>query len=120
MTPAELRALCLSHNAAVEDFPFPSNPGLSAFKVLGKVFAISALAEEPLKVSLTCDPELAVGLRAAHPAIAPGRYLDKRHWNTATLDGSLPDDMVADLIEDSYALVVATLPRAHRLRLGRP
>ncbi|RKN40419.1 MmcQ/YjbR family DNA-binding protein [Streptomyces hoynatensis] len=120
MTPSELRALCLGHNAAVEDFPFPRNPGLSAFKVLGKIFAFSALDDSPLKVSLKCDPDLAPGLRAAYPAIAPGWHLNKRHWNTVTLDGSLPDPMVADLIEDSYALVVATLPRAERLRLDRP
>jgi predicted DNA-binding protein (MmcQ/YjbR family) len=119
MTPDELRACCLELNAANEEFPFPRNPGLSAFKVKGKIFAFSALDETPLKVSLKCEPELAVQLRGAHPAIAPGWHLNKRHWNTVTLDGSLPDRMVRDMIEDSYDLVVAGLPRAERLRLDR-
>jgi predicted DNA-binding protein (MmcQ/YjbR family) len=119
VTPDELRAFCLDLNAAHEEFPFPRNPELSAFKVKGKIFAFSALDETPLKVSLKCEPELAVQLRGAHAAIAPGWHLNKRHWNTVTLDGSLPDGMVRDMIEDSYDLVVATLPRAERLRLDR-
>lgn len=119
MTPDELRERCLQLNGAVEDFPFPRNPGLSTFKVHGRIFAFSSLDAEPLRVSLKCEPELAVRLRAAHPAIAPGYHLHKRHWNTVALDGSLPDGMVGDLIEDSYDLVVAGLPRRERLRLDR-
>ncbi|MFG2297042.1 MmcQ/YjbR family DNA-binding protein [Streptomyces sp. NPDC048603] len=118
MTPAELRAFCLGLNAAAEEFPF--NPETSVFKVLGKMFALSQLDGEPLKVSLKCDPEEAVRLRAEHEAVAPGWHLNKRHWNTVTVDGSLPDRMVRELIEDSYDLVVAGLPRAERLRLDRP
>ncbi len=65
-------------------------------------------------MSLKCDPDLAVQLRAGYPAIAPGYHLNKRHWNTVTVDGSLPDQMVTDLVSDSYDLVVAALPRARR------
>ncbi len=119
MTPEELRNCCLDMNGAYEDTPFPGNPGLVTCKVEGKVFAFVPQDAEPPTVSLKCDPELAVQLRAAHPAIAPGWHLDKRHWNTVTLDGSLPDGMVRELIEDSYDLVVAGLPRAVRLRLDR-
>ncbi|MCT2590371.1 MmcQ/YjbR family DNA-binding protein [Streptomyces sp. N2-109] len=114
MTPDELRTACLALNGAVEEFPFPGNPELSTFKVAGKIFAFSALDGEPLQVSLKCEPALAVQLRAAHPAITPGYHLNKRHWNTVTLDGSLPEAMVRDLIEDSWDLVVAGLPRATR------
>ena len=120
MTPDELRTYCLGFNGAGEDRPFPGNPGLSAFRVGGKIFAFCALDETPLQVSLKCEPELAVQLRAAHAAVVPGYHLDKRHWNTVTLDGSLPGQMVEDMIEDSYDLVVAGLPRAERLRLDRP
>ncbi|MFD8591907.1 MmcQ/YjbR family DNA-binding protein [Streptomyces sp. NPDC059637] len=119
MTPEELRNCCLDMNGAYEDTPFPGNPGLVTCKVEGKVFAFVPQDAEPPTVSLKCDPELAVQLRAAHPAIAPGWHLDKRHWNTVTLDGSLPERMVRELIEDSYDLVVAGLPRAVRLRLDR-
>jgi predicted DNA-binding protein (MmcQ/YjbR family) len=119
MTPQELRSFCLSFNAAEEDFPF--NPQTSVFKVLGKVFALTGLDGRPLKVSLKCDPEDAVRLRADHPGlIVPGWHLNKRHWNTVTVDGELPDPLVRELVEDSYDLVVAGLPRADRLRLDRP
>ncbi|MFF4847384.1 MmcQ/YjbR family DNA-binding protein [Streptomyces sp. NPDC001194] len=116
MTPAELRAFCLGFNAAVEEFPF--TPETSVFKVLGKVFALSALDADPLKVNLKCEPELAVRLRAEHEAIVPGWHMNKRHWNTVTV-GGLPDTLVRELVEDSYDLVVAGLPRAERLRLDR-
>ncbi|MEU3192976.1 MmcQ/YjbR family DNA-binding protein [Streptomyces sp. NPDC006992] len=119
MTPDELRACCLEQNGAWEDHPFPANPGLSTFKVGAKIFAFSGLDEDPLRVSLKCDPESAVRLRASTPAVRPGVHLNKRHWNTVELDGSLPDRAVREMIEDSYDLVVAGLPRWERLRLGR-
>ncbi|TXS40231.1 MmcQ/YjbR family DNA-binding protein [Streptomyces sp. uw30] len=119
MTPQELRTFCLSFNAAVEDFPF--RPETSVFKVGGKLFALSYLDAEPLKVNLKCDPEDAVRLREEYPGlIVPGWHMNKRHWNTVTADGELPDRLVRELVEDSYDLVVAGLPRADRLRLDRP
>ncbi|MFD3559971.1 MmcQ/YjbR family DNA-binding protein [Streptomyces sp. NPDC058686] len=117
MTPQELRALCLSFNAAVEEFPF--NPDTSVFKVLGKLFALTNLDARPLTVNLKCDPEDAVRLRADHEAIVPGWHMNKRHWNTVTV-AELPPRMVRELVEDSYDLVVAGLPRAERLKLDRP
>ena len=119
MTPDELRTYCLGLNGAAEERPFPRNPGLSGFKVSGKIFAFCALDDAPLRVSLKCEPELAVQLREGNAAISPGYHLNKRHWNTVTLDGTLPDSMVRDLIEDSYDLVVAGLPRSQRLLLDR-
>ncbi|GGL68943.1 DNA-binding protein [Streptomyces fumigatiscleroticus] len=119
MSPQELRELCLSFNAAVEDFPF--NPETSVFKVLGKLFALTDLDGRPLTVNLKCDPEEAVRLRGEHPGlIVPGYHMNKRHWNTVTVDAGLPDRLVRELVEDSYDLVVAGLPRADRLRLDRP
>ena len=119
MTPLELRALCLSFGAVVEDFPF--GPETSVFKVLGKLFALTALDARPLKVNLKCDPDDAVRLRAQRPRlIVPGWHMNKRHWNTVTVDGPLPARLVRELVEDSYDLVVAGLPRADRLRLDRP
>lgn len=114
MIPQELRRACLALAGAVEEFPFPRYPERSVFKVAGKVFAISSLGDEPLRVSLKCDPDLAERLRADHPAVEAGYRLNKRHWNTVLLDGSLPDRLVLDMIEDSYDLVVAALPRAER------
>jgi predicted DNA-binding protein (MmcQ/YjbR family) len=116
MDAVDLRAWCLQQPGAIEDFPF--GPEHSVFKVAGKMFALSALERTPLEVSVKCEPELAVGLRDSHPAIRPGYHLNKRHWNTLTLDGSLPDRFVRELIEDSYALVVSALPKRTREQLG--
>ncbi|MGW8744631.1 MmcQ/YjbR family DNA-binding protein [Streptomyces sp. NPDC055794] len=119
MSPEELRDFCLSFNASVEDFPF--NPETSVFKVLGKMFALSSLDGRPLTVNLKCDPDEAVRLRGEYPGlVVPGWHMNKRHWNTVTADGGLPDRVVRELVEDSYDLVVAGLPRADRLRLDRP
>jgi len=108
----KLQALCLALPGASEEFPFGDE--VSVFKVGGKIFAACGLDEEPLRLSIKCDPDLAVQLRANHPAIVPGYHLNKRHWNTVTLDGSLPDQSVTDMLADSYDLVVASLPKARR------
>ena len=115
-SPDTLRSWCLEPLGAVEEFPF--GPQTSVFKVEGKMFALSELGSDPLEVSLKCEPELADQLRDGYPAIRPGYHLNKRHWNTVTLDGSLPDEMVLEMIEDSYDLVVAGLSRAKRDGLG--
>jgi predicted DNA-binding protein (MmcQ/YjbR family) len=82
------------------------------------MFALSSLEAKPLSVSVKCEPELAHQLRASYPAVRPGYHLNKRHWNTITLDGSLPDRLVLDMLEDSYDLVVEGLPRARREALA--
>jgi predicted DNA-binding protein (MmcQ/YjbR family) len=107
-----LRERCLALPGASEEFPFGDE--VSVFKVGGKMFALSHLDGEPLQLSVKCDPELAVQLRSAYAAITPGYHLNKRHWNTITLDGSVPEEMVTDLLGDSYDLVVASLPKARR------
>jgi predicted DNA-binding protein (MmcQ/YjbR family) len=121
VTPEQLRSFCLSFNAAVEEFPFPRVPEVSVYKVRGKMFALTTLDARPLTVNLKCDPDQAIRLRAEHPGlIVPGWHMNKRHWNTVTVDAELPDRLARELIEDSYDLVVAGLPRAERLRLDRP
>jgi predicted DNA-binding protein (MmcQ/YjbR family) len=112
----KLRALCLSFPGTSETFPF--GPETSVFKVADRIFSISRLDQDPLRVSLKCEPTLAEQLRDAHAAVTPGYHLNKRHWNTVIVDGSLPDQMVEDMIEDSYDLVVSRLPRARREVLG--
>ena len=116
MTPTELRDHCLSFAGAEETFPF--GPRTSVFKIAGKMFALSQLGADSLRVSLKCEPELAEALRAAYAAVIPGYHLNKRHWNTVIIDGSLPDKTVRDMIEDSYDLVVSKLPPARRGALG--
>src|SRR3954453_19129934 len=115
MDAAELRRWCLAQPGAIEDFPF--GPEHSVFKVGGKMFALSALDREPLEVSVKGEPELAEHLRHTPAAIRPGYPLNKRHWNTITVDGTLPDDLLRDLVEDSYDLVVSGLPKRAREQL---
>ena len=116
MDAAELRRWCLAQSGAVEDFPF--GPEHSVFKVGGKMFALSTLERTPLAVSAKCEPELALQLRDTYTAIRPGYHLNKRHWNTITLYGSLSDQLVRELIADSYDLVVSALPKRAREELG--
>jgi predicted DNA-binding protein (MmcQ/YjbR family) len=111
----ELRDLCLTFPGSEETFPFGFET--SVFKVAGRMFALSRGQAEPLQVSLKCEPLLAEQLRGSHGAIAPGYHLNKRHWNTVTLDGSLPDRMIAEMIEDSYDLVVSRLPKTRQRAL---
>ena len=115
MTAAKLRSCCLDKKGAVEEFPF--GPDVSVFKVRGKVFALSHLGARPLSVSLKCDPDVAETLRRNYRAVRPGYHLNKRHWNTITIDGSLPSSQIVALIDDSYDLVVAGLPAAVRTAL---
>ena len=103
MDAAELRTCCLALSGAEETFPF--NAETSVFKVGGKMFALSQLGSEELRVSVKCEPELGEGLREVHEAIAPGYHLNKRHWITVTIGGDVSDDMVRELIEDSHDLV---------------
>jgi predicted DNA-binding protein (MmcQ/YjbR family) len=111
-----LRDLCLTFRGSEETFPFGFET--SVFKVAGKMFALSRLEGDPLSVSLKCEPQLAEQLRAAHPCITAGYHLNKRHWNSVLLDGFLPDEMIADMLEDSYDLVVSCLSRARQRGLG--
>jgi predicted DNA-binding protein (MmcQ/YjbR family) len=105
VTAEELRGRCLEFAGAEEAFPF--GPETSVFKVGGKMFALSRLGEEELRVSLKCEPQVAEALREEHAAVIPGYHLNKKHWNTVILDGSLSDGAVREMIEDSYDLVTA-------------
>lgn len=116
MDATQLREHCLTFPGSTETFPFGGET--SVFKVAGKMFALSRLAREPLEISLKCEPPLAEQLREAHPAVRPGYHLNKRHWNTVAVDGSLDDQLLKDMIEDSYDLVVSRLPMSRRRALG--
>jgi predicted DNA-binding protein (MmcQ/YjbR family) len=100
---SELRDWCLAMPGAVEEFPFA--PETSVFKIAGKIFALSRLGAAPLKVSLKCEPLLGESLRASYRAIIPGYHLNKKHWLTITVGEDAGDQMVLDLIQDSYDLV---------------
>ena len=110
-----LRSYCLAKPATSEDMPFGDD--VLVFRVKNKMFALTNLNELPTSVNLKCDPERAIELREAHAAVQPGYHMNKQHWNTVVLDGSLDARLVRELIDHSYALVVAGLPKRDRIGL---
>jgi predicted DNA-binding protein (MmcQ/YjbR family) len=93
----------LDKPGAYEDFPF--GPSAMVFKAGNKMFALIRVKETPLRINLKCDPELARHLRAAYNAVQPGYHMNKKHWNTITIDGSIPDEDILCMVDDSYDLV---------------
>lgn len=105
----------LAKKGATEETPF--GPDALVYKVMGKMFALVAWEEEPLAISLKCEPGQALFLRDLYPAVRPGYHMNKKHWNTVTLDGTIPEDEVRGMIDDSYELVVKSLTRAMKEEL---
>lgn len=110
-----VRAALLAKLGAEESFPFDTVTLVA--KVGGKMFALLGTTGSPPQLSLKVDPGFGDVLRATYPAIQPGYHLNKRHWVTLTLDGSLEPALVGELIDESYRLVVKGLPRAVRAQL---
>jgi len=112
MNQEELRAYVVSKHGAEGGYPF--GPGAFVVKVSGKVFALLSEGEDPGTISLKVDPDEGELLRAQYPTIIPGYHLNKRHWITATVDDRIPADLLTDLVDDSYDLVVKSLTKAKR------
>ena len=104
-----LREYLLNKRGACEDFPF--GPTVIVFKVMEKMFALIPLDQKPLRINLKCDPELALHLRAKYNAVQPGYHMNKKHWNTIILDGSIPNDELSTMIDNSYNLVIKGLKK---------
>ena len=111
LTRNQLRDHCLSQTATREDFPF--GPDVAVLKVMDKMFALLPI-NPPLTISLKCDPVLAKMQRDTYPAVQPGYHLNKRHWNTVTIDGTIPDDEILEMIVHSYDLVVKKMKKSDR------
>ncbi|SMO63787.1 MmcQ/YjbR family DNA-binding protein [Gracilimonas mengyeensis] len=105
---------CMDFPGAKEDFPFDENT--LVFKVMGKMFALADV-DEFESINLKCDPVRALELRAAYEEVQPGYHMNKKHWNTVSMQGNLPDDLIKELIKHSYELVVAKLPKKEREKL---
>lgn len=112
MNIQEFRAYCFTKPACTEDFPFDENS--LCLRVGGKIFCIASIDAIPLKVNLKCDPEKAIELREKFDAIIPGFHMNKKHWNTVILDGSLDLDLIKSLIDESYDLIFASLKKSER------
>ena len=111
MNIESVRQYCLQLKGAEESLPF--GPDNLVYKVGGKIFAISGLDEEECSVNLKCDPERASELRELHPEhIYPGYHMNKKHWNTVIINGSIPDNEVQRMIDNSYSLIVKKLGKS--------
>lgn len=113
MNVENIREYCLDKLEVTESFPF--NDTALVFKVCDKMFALLSL-DEPLSISLKCDPEKAIDLREHHSSVIPGYHFNKKHWNTIYIDGLLEDDLIREWIDHSYELVVNKLPKKDRIR----
>lgn len=111
MNIEEFREYCLQKPGVEESFPFGEST--LVFKVLGKMFALTGL-DGDFSMNLKCDPEKAIELRAKHPSVQPGYHMNKKHWNTVYVDGSVDDELLYSWVDHSYALVVGSLPKAKR------
>jgi predicted DNA-binding protein (MmcQ/YjbR family) len=116
MNHDELRAYCLRKPGSSADFPFDETT--LTLRVMGKIFALTDIASQPVAVNLKCDPDWAIILRQTYDAVQPGYHMNKRHWNTVTLDGSIPIDEVNEMIDHSYRLVAKGLKKADREQLA--
>ena len=111
-----LRDYCLSKKAVTESFPFDETT--LVFKVANKMFALSGLDNIPFKVNLKCDPERAIALREAYECIQPGHHMNKQLWNTVSPTEGLTASFFTELIDHSYDLIVASLPKKTRVEFG--
>lgn len=110
-----LKANLLAYPETEETYPF--GPEAMVIKVSGKMFALVSLTDDPMWINLKCDPNDALALRDQYPAVQPGYHMNKRHWNTVTIDGTIPDAEVWQMIDHSFRLVVKGLKKADRDRV---
>lgn len=115
MNIEQIREHCLKKKGVTEEFPF--NEDTLVFKVAGKIFLLASLETIPLQINLKCDPEKAIELREEYDSVQPGYHMNKKHWNTIIIDGTIPINKIFDWIDDSYLLVVAGLNKNERKML---
>ena len=109
MNLEEFREYCLQKPGATEGTPFGEDT--LVFKVAGKMFALASLDEVQPQVNLKCDPERALDLRDRYEEVQPGYHMNKKHWNTVALTGAIPAAELRGMIDHSYDLVAARLPK---------
>lgn len=113
----DIRLHCLQKPGVTEDFPF--GPETLVFRVMGKLFLLTNLENTPAAINLKCEPELALELREQYACVKPGYHMNKKHWNTVTLDGTVQSAKIFEWIDTSYKLVAQGLSKALRDQLSR-
>jgi len=108
MTLSYLRDYCLAKPGTTEDTPF--DEVTLCFRVGGKIFAITSLDIFDF-INLKCDPEKAIELREKHEGITPGYHMNKKNWNSVSVEGNVPDPLILELVDHSYDLILKSLPK---------
>ena len=115
MNGEQARSYFLSLPEALEDFPFSSDTPV--FKIKSKMFGFLRYKEGVGHLNLKCNPEEAMVIRDIFEAVLPGYHMNKEHWNTVILNGSIPTEEIENMIDTSYSLVVKNLRKIDRLAL---
>lgn len=115
MNIEELRNYCLSKKGVEETFPFDEET--LVFKVMGKAFLLTGIESKPVSFNVKCDPEKAIELREQYDCVVPGYHMNKKHWNTIVVDGTVSKKQLQEWITDSYNLVVEGLTKVQKKKL---
>jgi len=117
MNIEQIREHCLKKKGVTEEFPFDEET--LVFKVAGKIFLLASLEAIPLQINLKCEPEIAIELREEYESVIPGYHMNKKHWNTIIMDGTVLHHKLFEWIDDSYSLVIAGLTKSKRNKLEK-
>jgi predicted DNA-binding protein (MmcQ/YjbR family) len=117
MNIEQIREYCLKKKGVTEEFPFDEET--LVFKVVGKIFLLASLESIPLQINLKCDPEKAIELREEFESVQPGYHMNKKHWNTIIIDGTVPAKKILEWIDHSYNLVVSGLKKSDLKKLKK-
>lgn len=107
---------CRMKRGVTEDFPFDDRT--LTIRVGGKIFLLTDIHSDPLRINLKCDPLIALDLRDEFEAVTPGYHMNKVHWNTVILDGTVPRERVLQMIDHSFELVFSKLKKVDRARIS--
>ncbi len=116
MNLENIREYCIAKLGVEETTPF--GPDTIVYKVIGKAFLITGFENNPVQFNVKCDPEKAIDLRERYNFVLPGYHMNKKHWNTIVVDGSVSIQLLKEWIDHSYQLVIESLPKKEREKLS--
>lgn len=115
MNLEKLEKILISKDGSTKEFPFDDKT--MVFKVMNKMFALVSIEESPLRINLKSLPGDALGYRDIYECVIPGYHMNKKHWNSVILDGTMKDEVLLDMIDESYDLVVSKLTKKEKAKL---
>ena len=115
MQTEELEKVLLGKNGSKKEFPFGED--VAVYKVMDKMFALVSLKDGLININLKCLPDDALGYRDIYECVIPGYHMNKKHWNTVIVNGEMKDEILVDMIDESYALIVSKLTKKEKILL---